>query len=62
VLAVYGLAAPGAGTAGLDMWVGFLLGQAYLAARLAVKLLFWGSEIVALQARFNAPGFVRGPA
>jgi hypothetical protein len=59
VLAAYAAVAPGAGTSGLDMWGGFVVGEIYIAARLAVKLAFWGGEAVALQARFGCPGFVR---
>ncbi|HUR33493.1 MAG TPA: hypothetical protein VM032_06835, partial [Vicinamibacterales bacterium] len=59
VLATYALIAPGAGSADWTMWSGFLVGQLYIAARLAVRLAFWGGEIAALQIRFGCPGFVR---
>lgn len=59
VLAVYAVVVPGAGSAGASMWAGFLIGQLYVLARLAVKLAFWASDIVALETRFRCPRFVR---
>ena len=59
VLAVYAAVAPGAGSAGISMWAGFVVGQLYVLARLVVKLAFWASEIVALQTRFRCPRFLR---
>lgn len=60
IVGAYVVLAPGVGTAGWDMWVAFAFGQLYLLARLLIKLAFWGSEAAALQATFDAPGFVRG--
>jgi len=60
VVGAYAVVAPGARGGGWNMWYAFILGQAYVAARLAVKLAFWSSEIAALQRRFDCPGFVRG--
>ena len=59
VAGVYAVVAPGAGGGYWNAWYAFIVGQLYVAARLAVKLAFWGSEIAALQARFDCPGFVR---
>jgi hypothetical protein len=59
VLAVYALVAPGAGTSGRSMWGAFIVGQAYIATRQAVKLVFWASEIAAFQSRLAHAGFVR---
>jgi hypothetical protein len=59
VLALYAAAAPGAGGAGWTMWGGFLVSQAYIAARLFVKLAFWGGEVSAVQGRTAYAGFVR---
>jgi hypothetical protein len=60
VLALYAAVAPGAGSAtGLSIWGGFIVSQAYIAARLFVKLAFWSSEICALQTMLAYPGFVR---
>jgi hypothetical protein len=62
VLAVYGLVAPGAGSAGWSIWLGFLLGQAYVLARLWVKLVFWASETALFQSRLAHAGYVAAPA
>lgn len=59
VLAVYAMVAPGAGGAGWGMWAGLAVSQAFILARLAVKLSFWGGEISALQTELAHPGFVR---
>ena len=56
VMAVYALVAPGAAT---GMWTAFVVGQAYIAGRVAVKLAFWAGAIDALQRAFRCPGFVR---
>jgi hypothetical protein len=49
VIALYALVAPGAGGAGLSMWAGFAVAQAYLALRLLVKLTFYASQTVLFQ-------------
>jgi hypothetical protein len=49
VLVVYAVVAPGAGSAGWSMWLGFLVTQAYLLARLWVKLLFYASQTAFFQ-------------
>jgi len=54
---VRGLAVGG----GRMMWAGFALGEAYVLARLAVKLIFWASEISLFQARFAHAGYVNAP-
>ena len=59
VLAAYAMVAPGAGGAGWGMWAGLAVSQAFILARLAVKLSFWGGEISALQTELAYPGFVR---
>jgi hypothetical protein len=56
VMAVYAMVAPGA-TAG--MWSTLVVGQAYIAGRVAVKLAFWAGAAEALQRAFGCPGFVR---
>jgi hypothetical protein len=58
VVAGYGMVAPGAGSAGPSMWVGLAIGQAYVVARLWVKLVFWSSEIAQFQARLAHAGYV----
>ena len=56
---LYGLVAPGAGRGGLTMWLGFALGQAYVVARLWVKLVFWASETALFQAASRTPAMSR---
>jgi hypothetical protein len=43
-LAVYALIAPSGGGIGVMAWAAFAIGQAYIAGRLGVRLLFWASE------------------
>ena len=61
VVGVYALVAPGAGSAGPSMWVGFALGQLYVIGRLWVKLLFWASETALFQRRLAHAGYVARP-
>jgi hypothetical protein len=58
VVAMYGLLAPGAGGAGLSMWLALIVGQIYVAARLWVKLVFWASETALFQSRLAHAGYV----
>jgi hypothetical protein len=61
VVALYGLVAPGAGGAGLSMWVSFLVGELYIAARLWVKLVFWAGETALFQSRLAHAGYIASP-
>ena len=61
-VAIYALVAPGARGGGLSVWIGFAIGQAYVAARLWVKLLFWASETALFQSRLAHAGYVARPA
>ena len=61
VLAVYAAVAPDAGGAGWSMWLGFLVGQAYVLARLWVKLVFWASETALFQGRLAHAAYVTAP-
>lgn len=61
VVALYGLVVPGAGGAGWEMWLAFLAGQAYLLARLWVKLVFWASETALFQASLAHAEYVAAP-
>ena len=56
VIAAYALVAPGAVT---GMWLAFIVGQAFIAGRVAVKLAFWAGAIDVLQRRFGCQGVVR---
>lgn len=61
VVVLYAVVAPGAGGAGITMWIGFTMGQLYVAARLWVKLVFWASETALFQSRFAHAGYVASP-
>jgi hypothetical protein len=61
VVGGYALVAPGAGRAGVTMWIGFAVGQLYVLARLFVKLLFWSSETALFQSRLAHAGYVARP-
>ena len=61
VLALYALVAPGAGGAGWSVWLAFGIGQAYVLARVWVKLVFWASETALFQGRLAHAGYVAAP-
>jgi hypothetical protein len=50
LVAAWAVLAPGVGGVGLRMWAAFAWGQAYLLARLAIKLHFLASETALFQA------------
>jgi hypothetical protein len=60
VLALYGVAAPGAATSGGLMWLGFLVSQLYLLARVWVRLVFFASSVSLFQGRLAHAGYVAG--
>ena len=60
VIALYSLVAPGAEPSGARMWLGFLMSQLYLAGRLWVRLVFFGSEVSLFQGRLAHAGYVAG--
>ena len=62
LLTAYAMIAPGAGRAGVVMWLGFGLGQLFIAGRLWVKLVFWASETALFQSRLAHAGYVARPA
>jgi hypothetical protein len=49
LLGVWALVAPGVGSAGLSMWIGFAATQLYLIARLTLKLQFMASQTALFQ-------------
>ena len=53
-LTAYAFVAPSGGGIGLMVWPTFIIGQAYIAGRLCVKLLFWASETALVQDRLGA--------
>jgi hypothetical protein len=61
VIALYALIAPGAGGTGASMWIGAIIGQVYVLARLWVKLVFWASETALFQSRLAHAGYVARP-
>lgn len=62
VLGAYALVAPGVWTSGWPVAQGLLIGQAYVLARLCVKLLFWASETSLFQAELAHAGYAAAPA
>jgi hypothetical protein len=61
VVAVYAVVAPGAGSTGWSMWLGFLLGQLFVLGRLWVKLVFWASETSLFQAALAHAEYTAAP-
>ena len=61
VLAVYAAVVPGAGGTGLSMWVVFLIGQAYILARLWTKLLFYASQTALFQGELAHAEYIAAP-
>jgi hypothetical protein len=55
-LGVYAMVAPPGGGIGVMAWAAFAIGQAYILGRLAVRLVFWASEIAMVEARLEARG------
>lgn len=61
LMAGYAVVAPGAGSGFGSLWLGFVIGQAYVAARLWLKLVFWASEAALFQGRLAHAGYVAAP-
>ena len=62
LLAVWALAAPGAGGAGLSMWLGFAATQLYMLARLLLKLQFMASQTALFQRSLAHATYTAAPA
>ena len=62
VLLAYAAVAPGAGGIGASMWIGFFISQAYVLARVSVKLLFLATQTAFFQRELAQPGYIAGPA
>jgi hypothetical protein len=58
VIGIYAAIAPGAAT---PIWIAVVISQAYIVARLWVKLVFWASEIALFQDRLAHAGYVARP-
>ena len=61
VLLAYAVSAPGAGTTGTTVWLGFGIGQAYVAARLFTKLAFYASQTAYFQSELAHARYVARP-
>lgn len=61
VVAVYAVLAPGAGSAGWTLWLTFLVGQAYIALRLGVKLGFYATQVAYFQGALAHAEYVAAP-
>jgi len=61
LIGVWALVAPGAGGAGLSMWVGFALSQAYVLARLLLKLQFMASQTALFQGSLAHAAYTAAP-
>jgi hypothetical protein len=62
LIAVWAVAAPGAGPTGAMMWVGFLVAQLYLLARVVLKLQFIASQTALFQASLAHAAYAAAPA
>jgi hypothetical protein len=61
LVAVWALIAPGARGGGLTLWLGFLVAQLYVLARLTLKLQFLASETALFQSRLAHASYAAGP-
>jgi hypothetical protein len=61
VVAIWALLAPGAGSTGASLWMGFAAGQLYLLARLLLKLHFLASETSLFQASLAHAAYTAAP-
>jgi hypothetical protein len=57
VLLTYALVAPGADSTGASLWLGVVISQTYLAARLWTRLVFIASETALFQGRLAHAGY-----
>jgi hypothetical protein len=58
VLMIYALIAPGMGRTTISVWLGFVVSQLYLLARLWARLVFSASEIALFQGRLARTGYI----
>jgi hypothetical protein len=61
LIAIWALIAPGARGGGLTLWLGFLVAQVYLLARLALKLQFLASETALFQSSLAHASYAAAP-
>ena len=62
LLAIWALAAPGAGRGGVMMWITFVVAQVYLMARVVLKLQFMASQTALFQASLAHSAYTAAPA
>ena len=62
LLALWAFLAPGAGGAGVSMWIAFAGTQLYLIARLAMKLQFMASQTALFQGRLAHAAYTAAPS
>jgi hypothetical protein len=62
LIGAWALVAPGAGRAGVSIWLGFALSQLYVLARLLLKLHFLASQTALFQARLAHAAYTAAPA
>jgi hypothetical protein len=60
VIGLYAVLAPGA-AGGAAAWIGFIVGQLYIVARVFVRLQFAASQIALFQGRLAHAGYVAAP-
>ena len=61
VVLVYALVAPGAGGPGWSFWIGLLVSEVYLLARVWVKLLFYASQTALFQGMMAHAEYIAAP-
>jgi hypothetical protein len=61
LIGIWALVAPGARDGGLTLWLGFLAGQLYLLARLALKLQFLASQTALFQSSLAHASYAAAP-
>ena len=58
LLALYAAVVPGAAGGGAWVWLTLIVGQAYIAARLALKLVFYAAQTALFQSQLAHAGYV----
>ena len=61
LIAIWAFVAPGARSGGMTLWLGFVVSQIYVLARLALKLQFLASETALFQSRLAHASYAAGP-
>jgi hypothetical protein len=61
VLGIYGLVAPGAAGTGAAVWLAFAIGQAYVLARVCLKLLVYASQTALFQSMLAHAEYTAAP-